>query len=167
VRRTAIALVCVYVVGFAVDFEMCQGAAVGCAYWSGWTGRSIGVFVGPAVSSGPWGIGLNLSVTTDKVSRRGGSESFWPLGALLSARYSVLDAGFGYAYVPGFASRDGRVTGSASSFAWTMGASFPVASWDRYHLKLGLHNTALTALDRFFNPALVLTLTYRPGTEGR
>jgi hypothetical protein len=165
--RAAIALVCVCVAGFAADFEVSQGAAVGCAHWSGCTGRSVGVFVEPAVSSGLWGIGLNLSVTTDEVSKRGGSESFWPLGALVSARYSVLDAGLGYAYVPGFTSRDGRVTGSASSLAWTMGVSFPVVRWDRYELKAGLHNTALAALDRFINPALVLTLTYRPSMEGR
>ncbi len=165
--RVAIALVCVCVVGFAADFEVSQGVAAGYAHWSGWTGRSVGVFVEPAVSYGLWGVGLNLSITTDKVSKRGAAESFWPIGALLEGRYSVLDAGVGYAYVPGFTSRDGRVTGGAHSFAWTVGASFPVVSWDRYQLKMGLHNTALAALDRFINPAMVLTLAYRPRTEGR
>jgi hypothetical protein len=165
--RIAVALVCVSVAGFAADFEVSQGVAAGYAHWSGWTGRSVGVFVEPAASYGSWGVGLNLSVTTDKVSRRGASESFWPVGALLKARYSVLEAGLGYGYIPGFTSRDGRVTGGAPSFAWTVGASFPVVSWDRYYLKMGLHNTALTALDRFVNPALVLTLTYRPRTGGR
>ena len=166
-RRVAMVLVCVCVAGFAADFEVSQGVAAGYAHWSGWTGPSVGVFVEPTASSGLWGLGLKLSVTIDKVSRRGASESFWPVGALVEARYSVLDAGLGYACIPGFTSREGKVAGSANSFAWTVGASFPVVEWDRYQLKMGLHNTVLTALDRFVNPALVLTLTYRPRTEGR
>jgi hypothetical protein len=166
-RFAAVGVFCFLAASPAGEFTVGQGACVGYSYWNGWSGRSLGVFVEPRVSSGLWGLGLNFSVTTERVKKDGQAESFLPVGAMLKGCVSVLEAGVGLGHVPGFISRTGRVSRSAASPCWMVGASFPVVEWDRYALRMGLANFGLTELDRFVNPALTLVLDYRPGPGGK
>jgi hypothetical protein len=148
------------------QFDVSQGGGAGYAWWSGWSGGSFTLFAEPSVSWGQYGLGLNLSCAPTRVAKAGQTETFVPVTALGKTRFGPLEAGIGYAYVPGFASSSGQVAAGVSSFAWSLGAVIPLVEYGDYTVKLALQNVALTRLANYVNPTAAVILVYRASGKG-
>jgi|GEM_PF-1325603 len=145
----------------AANFELGAGLGAGVTSWSGWDGSSFAWSFGPRVSNRTVGLGLSLHSFSANVEKSAAKMSFSATGVLLKGNLSVVEAGFGYAGIPGFRSEQGTDYVGIGSLIVSLGLGIPIRLSDRFFLNLGIENVFVTSLASFLNPNAKLGLAYR------
>lgn len=138
----------------AADF-LFEGS-IGYASWNGWERMGFGLSAGPTWYWGQLGFGLAGFCSPVAVHRGNQTMSFVMPGGLAKARFSVVEAGFGYGYVPSV--QGDTVTNSLLAL---IGLTYPIRLSDRVSVTLGAENVFAIGLASFYNPSAQFGLAYR------
>jgi hypothetical protein len=150
--------------------DLSFGGSIGAGYsnWNGWGGYSMAASVGPSLAIGQFGLSADFLLGQSKVTKNGPSTAFWNFGGLARVRYSVLQVGAGYGYIPGFTNETGGYYAGTGSPLLAVGVVFPLRLTNQVSLSLGAENVFATSLASFYNPSAQLGLAYRfPRAEPR
>lgn len=153
--------------GLAADVDIGVGFGGGYVNWNGWDGYSIAASGGPSLAFGQFGLGAAFLLGQSKVTTSSQSLAFMNFGGLVKARYSVLEAGAGYVYIPGFTDESGGYYSGTGSPLLSLGVGLPFRVSDRLSLHLGASNLFVTKLAGFYNPSAGVAVAYRLARPAR